>query len=127
MKNKSNGLSIIDKEIKIEGSIFSKGNLVIKGMVKGSLIGETVVIAEEGEVYADTKASNITIGGKYEGEIEATENLTILSTGDCKGKVACKELTVENGGLLNASVTYTQKGEIAAPGDAKSLNESIEI
>ncbi len=45
MKNKSKDFSIIDKELTVDGTISSKGKLVIKGVVKGTLIGETVIIA----------------------------------------------------------------------------------
>ncbi len=104
MKNKSKDFSIIDKELTVDGTISSKGKLVIKGVVKGTLIGETVIIAEEGKVFADTKASSMTIGGTFEGEIRASRELIILSTGNCSGKVVCKDFVVEAGGVLNAQV-----------------------
>jgi len=104
MKNKSKDFSIIDKELTVDGTISSKGKLVIKGVVKGTLIGETVIIAEEGKVLADTKASSMTIGGTFEGEIRTSKELIILSTGNCLGKVVCKDFVVEAGGVLNAKV-----------------------
>jgi len=70
-----------------------------------------VVIAEEGAVYADTKVASMTIGGKFEGEISASKELVILSTGSCSGKVICKDLTVERGGVLNASVSFADGGD----------------
>lgn len=121
MKNNSQNLSIIDKGLNINGTISSEGNLVIRGSVKGSLSGEKIVIAEEGSVFADTDVSSLTIGGIFEGEIRASEELIILSTGSCAGSVVCKNLIVETGGLLNASVTYStdrvfdKKGKIRKP------------
>ena len=121
MKNISDKLSIIDKGLTVEGSISSEGNLVIRGSVKGSLSGEKIVIAEEGAVFADTDVSSLTIGGIFEGEVRASDELIILSTGSCAGSVICKNLTVETGGLLNASVTYStnrafdKKGKIRKP------------
>ena len=103
--SKSKNLSIIDRDIVVDGTISSKGQLVIKGTVKGSINGETVVIAEEGAVYCDIKVTGITIGGTFEGELEASEELIILSTGYCAGHVVCKDLIVESGGVLNAEVT----------------------
>ncbi len=103
--SKSKNLSIIDRDIVIDGTISSKGQLVIKGTIKGEINGETVIIAEEGSVYCDVKVSGITIGGTFEGELEASEELIILSTGYCAGRVVCKNLIVESGGVLNAEVT----------------------
>ena len=105
-KNNSKNLSIIDRDLRIDGSISSKGNLIIRGMVEGTLVGEKVVIAEEGSVNANTQVSSLTIGGKFEGEVKATKELIILSTGSCSGSVICNNLTVESGGILNANVTH---------------------
>jgi cytoskeletal protein CcmA (bactofilin family) len=107
MDKPKKNFSIIDHGLNIEGAVAGKGQLVIKGTVKGSLEGDTVVIAEEGAVYADTRAVTITIGGTFEGRLEATKELTVLSTGHCSGEVICKDLVVEAGGRLNAKVTCT--------------------
>jgi cytoskeletal protein CcmA (bactofilin family) len=104
MKKNSKDFSIIDKELTVDGTISSKGKLVIKGVVKGTLIGESVVIAEEGAVFAEAKVGSMTIGGKFEGEIRASKELIILSTGNCSGKIVCKDFVVEAGGILNAQV-----------------------
>lgn len=105
MKNSAKNLSIIDKELQVEGTISSKGTLVIKGTVKGSIIGETLVISEEGFVSADIKVSHMTIGGSFEGDVKASEELIVLSTGRCSGNVVCKNIVVESGGFLDAGVT----------------------
>ena len=102
---KSKNISIIDQGVTVEGTFSCKGRLVIKGSVKGTLLGDTVIIAKEGAVYADTKATSITIGGIFAGELKDADELIILSTGNCSGKVTCKDLVVEAGGILNAEVT----------------------
>ena len=105
MKNESKDFSIIDRELSVDGTVSTNGRLIVKGVVKGTLVGENVVIAEEGAVYADAKVASITIGGIFEGEIRASKELIILSTGSCKGKIVCKDFVVEAGGILNAQVT----------------------
>ena len=115
MKESSSNLSIIDKDLVLDGSISCKGNLVIRGRVQGNLVGEKVVIAEEGSVLAHVDVSSLTIGGVFEGEIRASKELIILSTGSCTGSVHCSSLTVESGGMLNADVTFfpdTEKAEV---------------
>jgi cytoskeletal protein CcmA (bactofilin family) len=101
----SKDFSIIDKELTVDGTVSTKGRLIIKGVVKGTLIGETVIIAEEGAVYADAKVKSMTIGGTFEGEVRASNELILLSTGNCSGKIVCKDFVVETGGILNAQVT----------------------
>jgi len=105
VKNKSKDFSVINRELTIDGTVSTNGSLIIKGVVKGTLVGKNVIIAEEGAVYADAKVASITIGGVFEGEIRASKELIILSTGSCKGKIVCKDFVVETGGILNAHVT----------------------
>lgn len=127
---KSTNLSIIDKDLVVDGNISSTGRLVIKGTVKGEIKGETVVIAEEGSVYCDAKVVGITIGGTFEGEIEASEELVILATGYCAGKVVCKDLIVESGGVLNADVTCKtsrQPQQTVEKAKTKNKDKAIEL
>lgn len=105
MKKISEDFSIIDKELTIDGTVSTTGRLIVKGILKGTVIGKNVVIAEEGSVYANAKVASMTIGGTFEGEIRALKKLILLSTGKCTGKVVCKDLVIETGGILNAQVT----------------------
>ena len=109
--NKKN-LSIIDRELTIEGSISSTGKLIIKGKVKGEIKGDVIVIAEDGEVDSSSAiVASMTVGGKFNGDVIASKELIILSTGSCAGKVECKDLIVENGGVLNAEVSCTTSSQ----------------
>lgn len=105
MKKNSGNISIVDTGLTAEGTFTAKGKLIIKGTVKGKLSGENVVIAEEGAVYAVADAVRMTIGGTFDGTLSASEELVILASGNCSGKVTCRNLIVEAGGMLNAEVT----------------------
>lgn len=122
-KKNDKNLSIIDKELKIDGSISSTGKLIIKGRINGTIDGDEVIIAEDGQVTSSaTKVSSITIGGNFKGEVTASKELIILSTGTCAGKVECKDLIVENGGVLNAEVSCKTSSKLASAKDAKPFD-----
>ena len=134
-KKNTKNLSIIDKELKIEGSISSTGKLIIKGQINGTIDGDVVIIAEDGQVNSSaTKVSSITIGGNFQGEVSASKELIILATGRCAGKVECKDLIVENGGILNAEVSCKTSSKLSAANDSKPFerekttkNKQIEL
>lgn len=114
-KKMKNNLSIIDKELKIDGSISSTGKLIIKGQVTGTIEGDVVIIAEDGDVNSSaTKVSSLTIGGNFQGDVSASKELIILATGTCAGRVECKDLIVENGGILNAEVSCKTSSKLEA-------------
>jgi len=117
VKNELKDFSIINKELTIDGTVSTNGRLIIKGVVKGTLVGKDVVIAEQGSVYADAQVESVTIAGIFEGKIRASKELIILSTGSCKGEIVCKDFSVEAGGILNARVTCTTAGESVSKKD----------
>lgn len=105
MKDNVNKFSIIDEGMTVDGALVGKGNLVVKGSVKGTIESESVVISEEGRIAADTKAQSMTVGGIFEGRVETSGQLVILATGRCSGEIICGDLVVEAGGRLDARVT----------------------
>jgi cytoskeletal protein CcmA (bactofilin family) len=107
--------SIIDEGFTIEGAVAGKGRLIVKGLVKGAISGDDVVISAGGAVYAEAHAKMMTVGGVFEGQAEVEKELIILSTGKCSGQVKCRDLVVEAGGMLNATVACQAIGT-----DAKS-------
>ncbi len=122
MRKNMKNLSIIDKEFKIDGSIESCGKLIIKGQVKGTIDGDVVIIAQDGEVSSTlTKVSCLTVGGSFEGELIASKELIILATGSCAGKVVCQDLIVENGGVLNADVSCNTSSRMEPAKKGKSF------
>ena len=108
---KSEGISIIDRGLTLDGTISGKGRLVIHGIVKGTLVGETVDIAKDGAVYAQTKVDHMEISGVFEGNVQVSNKLVVHRTGNCSGKVVCRNLEVIAGGILNAVVTCVTPSE----------------
>lgn len=101
--------SLIDKSLTVEGTIHCKGKLIINGTIKGEIIGEKVIIAESGTVFADITASSVCIGGKFEGSIRKTKEVIILSTGKCFGSLQCNSLVLDPGGILSADIECLEK------------------
>ena len=108
MGNKNSNISIFDSELRLKGAFSFKGRLIMKGSFEGKIAGENLVIAEEGVVLAEINAENVTIGGQFEGYITALNEVVVLSTGICSGKISCKSLVVETGGVLNGDIRCTK-------------------
>lgn len=105
-------LSIIEKDLFVEGNVTSKGRMIIRGVVKGFLQAEDAVIAKGGALYGEVEAVRLTVAGLFEGEMKKVEELLVLSTGKCIGKIVCDNLTVERGGALNADIScFTDEDE----------------
>jgi len=102
--NSKKNISIVDRGLTIDGSVSCSGQLIVKGVVQGTLKGDDVVIAEDGAVHADATVAVMTVGGHFDGTLKVMQKLLVLSTGHCQGKIVCKDLTVEPGGILNGEI-----------------------
>lgn len=121
MKQKNQqDFSIIDKGVTVDGTYIGKGNLIVKGVIKGQVNGENVTIAEEGQIIADMQAVNVTLAGKFEGVMEVGGELSILASGQCNGKVCSKTLVIESGGVLNAEVNCDRSRQAAQAQNEKA-------
>lgn len=123
MKKKLKNFSILDKGFAVEGTVSATGQLIVKGTISGTLIGENVIIAEEGVVCARAEVASMTVGGTFEGEITASKELIILSSGQCKGKIVCRDFVVEAGGILNAQVSTATGQSVAEDAPVVSMEK----
>lgn len=116
MLEKTTGLSIIDKGLKVEGILRAEGKLIVGGAVEGTLIGDEVIIVPGSRVVAQARVREMVISGDFEGEVRAYETLKIMPTGNFRGNIICKSLSLEAGGRLNGSVQPLEaKEEIIEP------------
>lgn len=89
----------------IEGELKSKNSIKIKGKFRGTINSEKEVIFSESATFTGTtKASSVTISGKFEGSIETL--LLILKNGSSlKGEISTSKLKVECGSFINVKIS----------------------
>jgi len=91
-------VSILSSGVKIEGKLYSEGNV----RIDGKLIGEVIVngnltLGEGSELNGKVKAQNISISGKLEGVVNSSEKLILESKAVLKGDISAKILVIEEG------------------------------
>jgi len=102
---KSNDLKGIDRigttlgtETNFSGTIRFKTSLKINGRFQGKIVSPGFLYIEEGAVVnADIKVGSVVIGGCVKGNVEAKENLELLSTGQLYGDVRTAKLKIADG------------------------------
>jgi cytoskeletal protein CcmA (bactofilin family) len=106
MGKPTESISIINEGLTIEGTVECRGRMIVNGTIQGKVIGDDIVIGRTGTITSpEAAAENVTVGGAFEGDLHAKRELIILATGTCGGKVRCRNLVVEPGGVLNAEIT----------------------
>jgi len=110
--------TLIGKDVLVEGTLKSEGDIQINGYFKGEIVTtKDVVIAERAKVKADIEADNIYVAGEVNGNITAAQRLEILETGRVNGNVTSQALSIEPGGILkgSSSMKETEENEPAKP------------
>ena len=128
ISNQEENLSIINEVVEIEGKVVGlEANLLIKGKVKGEINSKKITIAKEGKVFANIEAETVVIGGTFEGSIKASKLFKLLSEGSCSGSVICREIDIQEGGVINSEVKVVKTGDIIKKPQQKEEPKPISI
>lgn len=104
--------TLIGKKAVVDGDISGKGNFKIDGTVDGSItIKGDLVLGEKSMVTGNVTAKNIIIAGNVVGDIEASGQLTVKSTGIISGQQKCGSLIVEEGSSVVGKCEISGKSE----------------
>ena len=114
--------TIVGPSVQVEGDFSSEGNILVKGVVSGSVRTSKLFTSEKGsKVLASIKAGNAIISGAVKGNVKVDERLEITASAQVSGDIECKILVVEAGALLRGKITM--KGvEIDDPKQDKKLS-----
>jgi cytoskeletal protein CcmA (bactofilin family) len=116
-------VTVVGKGARIEGNLISAGSLRIDGQVKGKVTAEgDVTLSPQSEVDAEIKATNVTVGGNFKGNIVAGNKAELARGGRVEGNVTSKVLVVAEG----ASFTGQSIMDGRQPGQAEPAKRAVE-
>lgn len=88
----------LGKETSFNGVLRFKESLKIDGRFDGEIISPGYLVIENGAVVtANIKVGSIVIGGIIRGNVEATEKLEMLTTGQVFGNIRTAKLKIADG------------------------------
>lgn len=97
--------TVIGSSIKVKGNFQGKGNIVIEGMLEGSVKTEAnLFIGEEARVVANIESLDSSIHGEVHGNIKSKGYLAIGKTAKIFGDIQYAEISIEKGALINGQL-----------------------
>ena len=105
--------TIISDSSNFQGNIETEGTLIVHGSVTGMIKCGSLEILQEGDVDANVEAENVSVAGKFQGEMFCSGRLNILSTGTVIGEIAYGRLSIESGGQLAGNLTRSKGKDTA--------------
>ena len=98
--------TIIDKTTRVKGILTTQDDLVIQGVLEGSVRSKAkITVDNEGRVIGDLDGNDVEILGTVEGNISAKDHFLLGSSGRVEGDVVAGHMRVEDGGVLHGTVS----------------------
>jgi cytoskeletal protein CcmA (bactofilin family) len=95
-------VTIVGAGARLEGNVVSAGSLRIDGQVKGQINADgDVTLSPQSQVEADIRAQNVSIAGRFHGNIVVKDRAHLARGGRIDGNITSKTLVVEEGGIFH--------------------------
>jgi cytoskeletal protein CcmA (bactofilin family) len=117
MAEQGTEVTIIGQGARLEGTIVSAGSLRIDGQVKGEINADgDVILSPQSQVEADIKAENVTVAGRFKGNVMVKNTAELARGGRVEGNVTSKTLIVQEGAVFSGQSVMegAPKAEAAA-------------
>jgi cytoskeletal protein CcmA (bactofilin family) len=103
--------AIIGSSIQINGDVKGDEDLLIEGDVTGTveLKNHVLTIGKDGTVKANIQARAIMVDGTTDGDLTASESISIRATADVRGNLLAPRVALEDGARLKGSIEMDQQ------------------
>jgi cytoskeletal protein CcmA (bactofilin family) len=94
--------TIIGPSVKVKGNFHGEGNMIIDGLVEGSIkTSKNLLIGNKAKINAGVEAAEARVGGEVAGNIKVQGYLEITSSAKIDGDIEANELSIERGAKIN--------------------------
>ena len=107
--------TIIGPSVKVKGNFHGQGDIIIEGLVEGSVkTNNFLLVGEKAKITASVEAKNAKIGGEIVGNINVAGYLEIKSSAKIRGDIKASQLSVEKGAIVNGNCQMGKDKEVNA-------------
>jgi cytoskeletal protein CcmA (bactofilin family) len=137
MTDNNGEVTIIGAGARLEGNVVSAGSLRIDGQIKGQINADgDVTLSPQSQVEADIRAQNVSVAGRFKGNIVVKGKAHLARGGRIDGNITSKTLVVEEGGVFHgqsimdaAGSGQSSSGQAAssAAGDRQDKPDQVKV
>ena len=116
--------TIVGNESTITGELNIKGTLRVDGIVEGDIFADWVIVGETGRVRGNVKSRGMVVGGRVEGNIEASEIVELKGKGEVTGEICTVKLAMSEGAVFDGRSNMKKVASIE-DGESKGKIKSL--
>jgi len=121
-------VTIVGVGARLEGNVVSAGSLRIDGQVKGQINADgDVELSAQSQVEADIRAQNVSVAGRFKGNILVKGKAHLARGGRVDGNITSKTLVVEEGGIFHGQSIMDGAGGAPATGQGAQPRAADQI
>ncbi len=103
--------TVIGADSKITGELEIQGTVRVDGSVEGDIRADWVIIGETGRIRGNVQARMMVVGGRIDGNIDASEIVELKDKAQIFGEICTAKLTVTEGALFDGQSSMKRKKE----------------
>lgn len=103
--------TVIGADSTIKGELVIRGTVRVDGTVEGDIQADWVIVGETGKVRGNVQARAMVVGGKVEGNIDASEIVELKDKAQVFGEICAAKLAMSEGALFDGQSSMKQKKE----------------
>ena len=112
--------TLIGVSTMITGDINSSGVIKFDGTLTGNITSDSdIIIGDSAHINGNISGNNVCVIGKVVGNVNCSQILEILSSGNLTGDVEVANLSIEKGGIFNGrcNIIAVELKELSAPSE----------
>lgn len=122
--------TVIGPSVKVEGNFRGQGNVIVEGVVHGSLkTDKDLTVGTGAKISANVTAANAKISGEVKGAVKIKGKLELTETAKIFGDIETEVLSVTPGAILNGKCTMVKEPpapELFGPAGAATKSKILE-
>lgn len=101
--------TVVGTSVKLKGTLKSDGDITVDGSVNGEIKTKgTVTIGPNANIIANVHAKNVNISGTVQGNVVATDKLSLSESGRVYGDISANILSISAGALFSGKSTMAE-------------------
>ena len=113
--------NILSSDVEIKGTVKFTNDLVVDGKIDGEIFSEgNLIVAENARIKAEVKTATVIVFGKVHGNLTATDRIELKSSSEVIGDIKAKILSIEAGAIFVGKSTVGTPTQVQAPAPAQT-------
>ena len=115
--------TVIGADSTITGELAIQGTVRVDGSIEGDIRADWVIVGETGRIRGNVQARMMVVGGRIDGNIDASEIVELKDKAQIFGEICTAKLTVSEGALFDGQSSMKRKKE-TSEGQVATLSAS---